>query len=109
MGDSMSDFILAFAQNQRDEVRDLNGRAGALAAQPGIKQQTFLLTTSGLRKFSPRECERLQGFPDDWTRWTAHEEAELSVTTRYHMTGNAVAVPVAHWLGSQLLRVHLET
>lgn len=34
--------VLAFAQNQRDEVRDLKGVAGALAAEPGMKQQTFI-------------------------------------------------------------------
>lgn len=34
--------IMAFAQNQRDEVRDLRNMAGTLSAQPGIKQQTFV-------------------------------------------------------------------
>jgi len=34
--------VVAFAQNQRDEVRDLNGVAGALSAEPGMKQQTFI-------------------------------------------------------------------
>lgn len=34
--------IVAFAQNQRDEVRDLHGVAGALAAEPGMKQQTYI-------------------------------------------------------------------
>ena len=34
--------VIAFAQNQRDEVRDLNNRSGALQAQPGMKQQTFV-------------------------------------------------------------------
>ena len=38
--------VLAFAQNQRDEVRDLEGRSGALQAQPGMKQQTFVLQGS---------------------------------------------------------------
>lgn len=33
---------MAFAQNQRDEVRDLHGVAGALAAEPGMKQQTYI-------------------------------------------------------------------
>lgn len=37
-----SDESIAFAQNQRDEVRDLHNIAGALAAQPGMKQQTFV-------------------------------------------------------------------
>ena len=36
------DLPLAFAQNQRDEVRDLHDMAGALSAQPGIKQQTYV-------------------------------------------------------------------
>lgn len=34
--------VMAFAQNQRDEVRDLHGVAGALAAEPGMKQQTYV-------------------------------------------------------------------
>lgn len=38
--------LVAFAQNQRDEVRDLGNLAGALAAQPGMKQQTYVPHTS---------------------------------------------------------------
>ncbi len=38
--------VVAFAQNQRDEVRDLNGKAGCLAAEPGAKQQTYVLQGS---------------------------------------------------------------
>ena len=38
---------MAFAQNQRDEVRDLHDVAGALAAQPGMKQQTYITVPPG--------------------------------------------------------------
>lgn len=38
--------VIAFAQNQRDEVRDLDDRAGSLAAQPGMKQQTYVAFTN---------------------------------------------------------------
>ena len=38
--------VVAFTQNQRDEVRDLNDVAGALAAEPGMKQQTYVLQGS---------------------------------------------------------------
>ena len=38
--------VVAFTQNQRDEVRDLDGKSGALQAQPGMKQQTFVLQGS---------------------------------------------------------------
>ena len=37
---------VAFTQNQRDEVRDLNGKSGAIAAEPGIHQQTYVLQGS---------------------------------------------------------------
>jgi DNA (cytosine-5)-methyltransferase 1 len=53
---------------------------------------------SGVRRVTPRECERLQGFPDDWT-------AGFSDSTRYKMLGNAVAVPCAEWIGKRLVRV----
>lgn len=51
------------------------------------------LQTDGatVRRLTPVECERLQGFPDDWT-------AGQSDSTRYKQMGNAVAVPVVEWL-----------
>ena len=55
----------------------------------------------GVRRLTPRECERLQGFPDDWTRFGA-DGKEISDTPRYRMIGNAVAVPVAAWIGRRL-------
>ena len=60
--------------------------------------------TSGVRRLTPRECERLQGFPDDWTRFDAAGK-ELSDSPRYRMLGNAVSVPVAEWIGRQIVRV----
>lgn len=44
-----------------------------------------------VRRLTPRECERLQGFPDDWTAFG-------SDTSRYKACGNAVAVPVVTWI-----------
>ena len=54
-----------------------------------------------VRRLTPRECERLQGFPDDWTRYGA-DGTEISDSARYRMLGNAVAVPVAEWIGKRL-------
>jgi DNA (cytosine-5)-methyltransferase 1 len=119
---------IAFAQNQRGEVRDLDDMAGALNAEPGMKQQTYviqdtaraekeqvgyevannLLGRSGgnqieetyiaergpsVRRLTPLECERLQGFPDGWTDIPGNSD-----TQRYRQLGNAVAVPVAEWI-----------
>lgn len=52
----------------------------------------------GVRRLTPVECERLQGFPDGWTD-------EHSDTQRYKMMGNAVTVNVAEWIGRRIMAV----
>lgn len=52
----------------------------------------------GVRRLTPRECERLQGFPDDYT-------AGFSDSVRYRMLGNSVAVPVVEWLAKAMRAV----
>lgn len=62
--------VAAFAQNTRDEVRFVGGsgsHVGALAAHPGVKQASHVLQGPAVRRLTPLECERLQGFPDNWT------------------------------------------
>ena len=54
-----------------------------------------------VRRLTPRECERLQAFPDDWTRWD-DDGNELSDSARYRCIGNAVCVNVARWIGRRL-------
>lgn len=60
-----------------------------------------------VRRLTPRECERLQGFPDDWTRWDA-DGSELADSPRYRMMGNAVSVPVVEWIGRRIQRSLIE-
>lgn len=54
------------------------------------------------RRLTPLECERLQGWPDDHTRWKA-DGTEQADTQRYKQCGNGVATPVAQWVAKQLL------
>jgi DNA (cytosine-5)-methyltransferase 1 len=49
-----------------------------------------------VRRLTPSECERLQGFPDGWT-------AGFSDSVRYRMLGNAVAVPCSEWIARRLI------
>ena len=53
-------------------------------------------TDSIVRRLTPMECERLQGFPDNWTEGQADSQ-------RYKQMGNAVAVPVVSWIVDRLL------
>jgi DNA (cytosine-5)-methyltransferase 1 len=55
-----------------------------------------------VRRLTPLECERLQGWPDEHTRWTA-DGREIADAHRYRMIGNGVVAPVAEWLGHRLV------
>jgi DNA (cytosine-5)-methyltransferase 1 len=57
-----------------------------------------LLNEGTVRRLTPIECERLQGFPDDWT-------AGQSDSARYKQMGNAVAVPVVEWIIQNIVDV----
>ena len=94
---------VAFAQNQRDEVR-LMDKAGALAAQPGAKQQTYAMQGLRVRRLTPRECERLQGFPDDYTL-IPYRGKPAADGPRYKALGNSMAVPVMRWIGQRIAAV----
>jgi len=48
-----------------------------------------------VRRLTPTECERLQGFPDGWT-------AGFADSTRYKMLGNAVCVNVSEWIAKRM-------
>ena len=158
--------VLAFAQNTRDEVR-IQGDgtiSGALSAQPGMKQTTYVCETAhtssnglgvyetslmttlntnnstavavdpvicmaddtakaaidenmcgslkvgggvpsvagrmAVRRLTPRECERLQGFEDDWTKipYRGKSLDECPDGPRYKAIGNSMAVPVMRWI-----------
>lgn len=74
--------------------------SGTLQAKPyrggmSLSYQNPIRINHAVRRLTPVECERLQGFPDDWT-------AGGSDTSRYKALGNAVAVPVVQWLMRRL-------
>ena len=160
--------VMAFTQNQRDEIRDLNDKAGALAAKPGMKQQTFIIQNAtrgksqnrlgisqddvsytldslgnhavciqgsmigradkngpqgdgineevsftlntidrhavasgyAVRRLTPLECLRLQGFPDYWLNIEG-----MSDTQKYRSIGNSVAIPCVKFVLGGIARV----
>jgi DNA (cytosine-5)-methyltransferase 1 len=128
---------VAFTQNSRDEVRLIGGEGnlvGALAAQPGMKQQNCVaydlrgreggaqfegphetaniraasggssrsyVAASAVRRLTPRDCERLQGFPDDFTLIPVRGKPAAD-GPRYKALGNSMAVPVMRWIGKRV-------
>jgi DNA (cytosine-5)-methyltransferase 1 len=93
----------SFGQFKEGDVACLKASGGVL----GGGSETIIVTasTTAVRKLTPLECERLQGFPDDHTRYKA-DGTEQSDSARYKQCGNAVAVPVAKWVGERLMNVH---
>lgn len=71
------------------------------------QDQTLIEDKAGdyvVRRLTPRECERLQGFPDDWTKipYRGKPADECPDTPRYKAMGNSMAVPVMLWIGRRI-------
>lgn len=73
--------------------------------------RTYVIYPDGVRRLTPLEAERLQGFPDGWTVPNSLTPKEVAVldSARYAALGNAVTVPVAEWIGRRLERVMQRT
>jgi DNA (cytosine-5)-methyltransferase 1 len=68
---------------------------------------TFIVTTDGrIRECTPIECERLQGLPDNWTKYGKFNGLvkELSDGRRYKLCGNGVSEPVVRAIAKELLK-----
>ena len=75
------------------------------ASEDGTGRGTPLTTTdSAVRRLTPIECERLQGFPDDWTRipWRGATAENCPDGPMYKACGNSMAVPVMRWIGERI-------
>lgn len=92
---------LVFTERTRRDGRNLEtSDIGYALTNPGSGGRTHSrqVLANTVRRLTPRECERLQGFPDDWTLVDG-----MSDSARYRMLGNAVAVPVATWILRRLM------
>jgi DNA (cytosine-5)-methyltransferase 1 len=67
-----------------------------------------VLHSMAIRRLTPKECERLQGFPDDWTKIHYHKNGkskECPDGPRYKACGNSMAVPVMRWIGERIEKI----
>lgn len=80
-------------------------KAAALTARHDSSNDQTLFVRHGVRRLTPTECERLQGFPDGWTDipWRGKDHAPDG--PRYKALGNSMAVPCMRWIGERIAKV----
>ncbi len=88
---------LAFAQKQSHSQYKLDDKSSTLT-QRDYKSFADIVIEPVVRRLTPREYERLQGFPDDWT-------VSQTNSNRYKMLGNAVSVPVVEWIIKRMVKL----
>ncbi len=99
---------IAFTQNSRSEVREINGDGavvGALAADAGAQQQNYVATGWVVRRLTPVECCRLQGFPDDHLSQVTYRGKAPADGPIYKALGNSMAVNAMRVLGQRIQMV----
>ena len=68
---------------------------------PNAGHGVSIASATAVRRLTPRECERLQGYPDDWTL-VPYRGKPAADGPRYRALGNAFPVPVLRWIGERI-------
>lgn len=97
--------VACFQQNQLGEVRESDVMC-TLNTNSNASGRNTPLLRSGMtvRKLTPTECERLQGFPDGYTL-VPYRGGHAADGPRYRAIGNSMAVPVMRWLGERIQKI----
>ena len=99
---------IAFTERGREDGRNLDVSEKAYAlTNPGSGGRTDsrqVYDGMQVRRLTPRECERLQGFPDDYTL-IDYRGKPAADAPRYKALGNSMAVPVMRWIQQRLEEV----
>ena len=103
--DSFDKSIMTFEERESkyektNRVYDVKGIAPTITSSTADER----ILTNRIRRLTPIECERLQGFPDDWTKFGT--EGLISDTQRYKMCGNAVTVNVVQAVGESIIKYY---
>jgi DNA (cytosine-5)-methyltransferase 1 len=84
-------------QDVRIQGETINTLQASMGTGGGNTPMVAVATAATVRRLTPTECERLQGFPDGWTDGQADSH-------RYKQMGNAVAVPVIEWIINRIIK-----
>ena len=100
-----SETLIIDISHRSDVIRECGETSPTLTARMGTGGNNVpCLLERSVRKLTPIECERLQGFPDDWTRinYKGKSKEFCPDGPRYKAVGNSWAVPVIRWLGERI-------
>jgi DNA (cytosine-5)-methyltransferase 1 len=116
-GDSVSKHVTPTLDKSKTPAVgfDLRGREGGssmegphetanIRAASGGSSRSYIAQQMAVRRLTPRECERLQGFPDDYTL-IPYRNKLAADGPRYKAMGNSMAVPVMRWIGQRIQMV----
>ena len=94
------------ADGAQFEIHKDGSSVGALRASAGGSSRDYI-SAQAVRRLTARECERLQGFPDDFTAipWRGKPADQCPDGPRYKALGNSMAVPVMAWIGRRIQAV----
>lgn len=86
------------------ETGRISATIGANSGQSANHSGPQISVNSAVRRLTPVECERLQGFPDNWTRipWRGASAEDCPDGPRYKAIGNSMAVSVMRWIGERI-------
>jgi DNA (cytosine-5)-methyltransferase 1 len=87
-------------QSSQSGVREAETHA-TLDSNNGSRRHNGVIQNLSVRRLTPRECERLQGFPDDYTL-IPYRGKPAADGPRYKALGNSMAVPVMRWIGQRI-------
>jgi DNA (cytosine-5)-methyltransferase 1 len=89
------------------DMVNMQGDKGGVSNIEDAKQQAYLHSGVSVRRLTPRECERLMGFPDDFTRipYRGKPADNCPDGPRYAALGNSIAIPVLKWIGDRIQTV----
>ena len=97
---SEADFCVVTAGVDCRNLRETPEISGTLQAKNqgySLNYQNPVRMGYKVRRLTPVECERLQGYPDGWTEY-GHDGKPISDTKRYQMLGNSIAVPCVAYI-----------
>jgi DNA (cytosine-5)-methyltransferase 1 len=99
--------IVAEFTNYQETVGCLVARDYKGVSNQYVEEDKCICDSGGVRRLTPTECERLQGFPDGWTEY-GHDGKRISDNQRYKALGNSVAIPCVVFILSRMTQENRE-